>query len=63
MLAVFMDAVEFDRGSGKISAGRRLLLVATPSRHSDIGFRSVGALAGDLTLLMLLGIGVLCDPT
>ena len=38
MLAVFMEAIEFDGGSGKISAGRRLLLVATLLRHSAIGF-------------------------
>jgi hypothetical protein len=62
MLAVFMEAIKFVGGSGKISAGRRLLLVATLLRHSDIGFRLVGAPGGDLTLLTLLGIGLLRGP-
>jgi len=62
ILPVFMEAIKFDGGSGEISAGRRLLLVATLLRHSDIGFRLVGAPGSDLTLLTLLGIGLLRGP-
>jgi len=62
MLAVSMEAIKFVGGSGKISAGRRLLLVATLLRHSGIGSRLVGAPGGDLTLLTLLVIGLLRGP-